>query len=361
MRLLKEHVDKLVFNHRSGILFARKPTIHFYPEIEICPCCGVKLNVRKTRTKTVVTGDIGPFRAKETVLECQSDQAVFRSEALWKLVPFRCTFGFDVIVSVGMALFVDCRNNQEIMRDQAAKNVIISERQISYLGCKFIVYLAIAHRESQFRLRESMARRGGYILHLDGTCENDSPHLFCALDGISELILDSIKIPSEKKELLVPFFQRIKENYGSPVALVHDMGKGIISAVEAVFPGIADFICHFHFLRDIGKDLLQEEYVALQKRLRKLKVRSLLRQKAKYLENKICVDSRTVEAIKTGIETGQCETASLQHVPLLSAYALIEWAFEAPYQSSGYGFPFDRPHLDFFRRLQEIRRELSTI
>ena len=46
-----------------------------------------------------------------------------------------------------------------------------------------------------------------------------------------------------------------------------------------------------------------------------------------------------------------------QHVPLLSAYALIEWTFEAPYQSSGYGFPFDLPHLDFFRRLQEIRKD----
>lgn len=95
------------------------------------------------------------------------------------------------------------------------------------------------------------------------------------------------------------------------------MGKGIISAVEAVFPGIADFICHFHFLRDIGKDLLQKEYAALQKRLRKLKVRSLLRQKAKYLENKICADSRTVEAIKTGIKTGKCETVFLSTCPAI--------------------------------------------
>jgi len=73
-----------------------------------------------------------------------------------------------------------------------------------------------------------MAKRGRYILHVDGTCEGDSPHLFCGLDGISEIVLDNIKIPSERKELLIPFFQRIKKQYGDPVALVHDMGIGIL-------------------------------------------------------------------------------------------------------------------------------------
>jgi len=55
------------------------------------------------------------------------------------------------------------------------------------------------------------------------------------------LVLDNIKIPSEKKELLTPFFQHIKAHYGDPVALVHDMGIGILRAIEQVFPGIPDF------------------------------------------------------------------------------------------------------------------------
>jgi hypothetical protein len=122
---------------------------------------------------------------------------------------------------------------------------------------------------------------------VDGTCEGDSPNLFCGVDGIRELVLDTIKIPSEKKEQLIPFFRRIKQQYGDPKALVHDMGQGICMAVQEVFPGVADFICHFHFLRDVGKDLLQDEYTALQKRLQQLNVRALLRQKARYLEQKI--------------------------------------------------------------------------
>ena len=271
------------------------------------------------------------------------------------------TFGFDVIVEVGLALFVRCRNNQELMQELAIKNIYMSEREISYLGRKFIVYLALAHRESKPLLRDMLAKRGGYILHVDGTCEGDSPSLFCGLDGISELVLDTIKIPSEKKELLIPFFKRIKTQYGGPKALVHDMGRGIVAAVEAVFPGVADFICHFHFLRDIGKDLLLDEYTALQKRLQKFKVRPLLRQRAKYLEQKIDPASRTLDDIMTSLESGTWQTTVPEQIPLITTYMLIHWVFDYPRQSNGYGFPFDRPQLDFYRRLQKVHRLLGEI
>jgi hypothetical protein len=354
-------VTKLIAGIGAGALFPKTPTVHFYPEFKKCPTCGSKLNVQKTRAKTVVTMDIGAFRARETVLLCPHDQTVFTSQQLRSLVPERGTFGFDVIVQVGLALFVHCRNNQQAMKELAEKNVFVSERQISYLGRKFIIYLALAHRQSQPRLRELMARKGGYILHVDGTCEGDSPNLFCGLDGISELVLDAIKIPSEKKEQLIPFFQRIKQQYGEPKALVHDMGRGIVTAVEQVFPAIPDFICHFHFLRDLGKDLLLDDYTALRKRLRKLKVRSLLRQRAKYLEQKIDPARQTLDQIMVSFESGVWQTTSFEHIPLITAYTLIHWVFEYPRQSSGYGFPFDRPHLDFYRRLQKVYRLLEQI
>jgi len=305
--------------------------------------------------------DIGAFNAKETVLFCPHDRKTFFSDQLRNLVPRGGTFGFDVIVEVGLALFVHCRNNREIMIAMVAKNVFISEREVSYLGRKFIIYLAIAHRQSRPNLRNLMARKGGYILHVDGTCEGNSPNLFCGLDEISELVLDTIKIPSEKTEQLVPFFQRIKQQYGEPKALVHDMGRGIIAAVEEVFKGVPDFICHFHFLRDLGKDLLLDEYTTLQKRLRKFKVRPLLRQRAKYLEQKIDPACQSIEEIMESLESGTWQTTSFKNIPLITTYALIQWVFEYQRQSNGYGVPFDRPHLDFYRRLQKAHQLLAKI
>ena len=362
MKLLKTFIARLTFAVRSDVLFREKPTLQFFPEIQNCPVCNSLLNVQKTADrKTVVTMDIGAFFAKETVLYCPNGHGTFRSEQLRNLVPKGGTFGFDVIVEVGFALFVRCRGNQAVMAELAAKNVFISEREISYLGRKFIIYLALAHRQSRSVLREFLRVRGGYILHVDGTCEGDSPNLFCGLDGLSELVLDTIKISSEKKDKLVPFFRGIKEQYGEPTALVHDMGKGIVNAVEEVFPDAPDFICHFHFLRDIGKDLLVDEYRAFQKRLRKLKVRSTLRRQAKYLEKKIDSAHHDIDEIRESLQRGHYQAVHSGHIPMIMAYTLIHWVFDYPNQSNGYGFPFDRADLDFYVRLQQVHGLLKQI
>jgi len=351
----------MIISTRADVLFPQRPMLHFYPEISDCPGCSSALNVLKTGTKTVVTMDFGAFIAKETTLYCPYGHGRFKSEQLGNLVPKGGTFGFDVITEVGFALFVHCRSTREVMADLAAKNVFISDREVSYLGRKFIIYLALAHRQSQSAIRELLTGRGGYILHVDGTCEGDSPNLFCGIDGLSNLVLDTIKIPSEKKDELVPFFKGIKKQYGEPIALVHDMGKGIINAVEDVFPGIPDFICHFHFLRDIGKDLLVDEYSSFLKRLRRLKIRPALRRQAKYLEQKIDPVSYDIAEIAESLQSGNWQATGLDHAPMIMAYILIHWIFDYPSQSNGYGFPFDRAHLDFYRRIQDVHQLLKQI
>ena len=305
--------------------------------------------------------DIGAFVAKETCLECPCDKRVYGSRELRALVPEQSTFGFDIIVYVGKALFVRCRGVQEIVECLAARNISISENEITFLGKKFIVYLALAHRESRNLLRDAMTKRGGYILHVDGTCEADSPHLFSGLDGISELVLDNIKIPSEKKELLVPFFQQLKEQYGVPIALVNDMGVGILAALGVVFPGTPIFICHFHFLRDIGKDLFGEEYKIIFNRLKTHGIRTALRKRLKALKKKIGDDSQIQSDLQASIEKGQIETSCLEQIPAVSTCALIHWIFDASQMSAGYGFPFDCPHLVFFHRLKAVHCVLKQI
>jgi len=356
-------VNKLLLNVSAGSLFLKKPTIHFYPEVEYCPGCGLKLNVRKTNPKkTVVTMHIGAFWAKETELECPQCGVVYFSEELRRLVPAHCTYGFDVIEYVGKALFLRSRNNREIMNELRSENISISEREVSFLGRKFIIYLTFAHQESNDKLRVSMSKRGGYILHVDGSCEGNSPHLFCGLDGISEIVLGAIKIPSEKKDELIPFFRQIKEKYGIPIALVHDMGVAILRAVEEVFPGIADFICHFHFLRDIGKDLLLHDHQIIMNRLKKIDIRGSLRRRENYLKGKI--DSDNMEMLikfsKT-LANGTLTSDDLQSTPDIATYLLIKWALESSHQAKGYGFPFDRIHLDFYLRLKEIHRIIEGV
>jgi len=363
LKLLKRYVSKITTGVSSGVLFPEKPEICFYPEVESCASsgCESKLFVQKTWTKTIVTMEIGAFTAKEVVFQCPDDQAVFTSSQLRSLAPSSCTYGFDVIVHVGTSLFVHCLNEQQIVKDLAKRNIFISEREIGYLGRKFVIYLALAHRESREKLVQSMTKRGGYILHVDGTCEGDSPHLFCGIDGISKIVLDNIKLPSERKELLIPFFKRIKEHYGNPIALVHDMGIGILAAVKEVFASLPDFICHFHFLRDVGKDLLLKDNQTIIRRLRAHNVRGLLKRKARYLEKKTHLDPDVIADLTAGIESGELKQDFLGSIPALATYTLIHWLFEAPHPSRGYGFPFERPHLAFYQRLKKVHGLLTNI
>lgn len=361
MKLLRTNINQLISGVNACSLFPEKPLIPFYPEVEKCPVCGSELKIYKTQVKTVITMDIGAFEAHETISECQNDNPLFSSKLLRNLVPAKCTFGFDVIEYVGKALFIDCRNNKEIMLDLTGKNINISERDISNLGRKFVIYLALAHRESQDRIKKIMEQKGGYILHIDGTCESDSPMLFCGIDGISELILDNVKIASKKKELIIPFLQGIKKQYGNPAALVHDMGRGILAAVEKVFPGLPDYICHFHFLKDIGKDLLHQDHQSVTKLFQKHKIRSLLRQKAKYIENKIESNKEHIAGFISDFEKGDMKKASREYTPATATYILIHWALESSKDLKGYGFPSDLSNLSFCQRLKTIYMQLGKI
>ncbi|EFK12157.1 conserved hypothetical protein [delta proteobacterium NaphS2] len=356
IRCLKDHIEKVVEGVCAGNLFFEMPTVHFFSEEAFC---FGNNKVLKTREKKVVTLDIGAFRAKETIMQSEDDGKVYTCRELKSLAPHRCTFGYDVIVYVGYALFVHCRSEKDIVSELARKNISISDREVSFLGKKFVTYLAVAHRESRQKIRSAMDQRGGYILHVDGTCEGDSPHLFTGLDGIAEVVLDNIKIPSEQSELLIPFFEKIKGQYGDPIALVHDMGKGILSAIAAVFPGTPDFICHFHFLRDIGKDLMEDEYKKIRNRLKKHKIRGSLRRMAKSLERTAVQDRKVMEQLNAGIKHGDVRTGA--EMSIASAFALIQWVFDISAELNGYGFPFDLPHLAFYHRLKTVYTLVEAI
>jgi len=312
----------------------------------------------------VVTLHIGAFKAHETVLacpECDSD-ASYGSEKLLKLKPFRGTFGYDILVYAGKAMFLRCRNEQEIKQELAQKHVAISEREITYLARKFVVYLSVAHRQSREKIKRLMGSRGGYILHLDATCEGDSPHLLSGVDGITEIVLENVKLASEKAEKIIPFLQNIKQLYGDPLALVHDMGKGISNAVKTVFPDSADFICHYHFLAAVGKNLFGKENDRIRVRLRKHGIQGKLRKRVREYKRMIDEHPAVVESLASNLKVKNSQRPLLLlYMPLVAAYTLVLWALEGKKQGQGYGFPFDRVYLSFYQRLKILHSGLTQL
>jgi hypothetical protein len=312
----------------------------------------------KTHTKTAATFEIGLVRIHETIKHCDSCYGIYRSDEPRELIPHGCKSGFDVLVYVGIALFVECQNEKQIIAELKSCNIPISIRQIGNLAKKFIVYLALAHKQSRGKIKDLLLARGGYILHLDGTCEGDSPHLMSALDGIAQIVLDNIKIPSEKADKIIPFLRRIKHCYGIPLALVHDMGAGILSAVKEVFPKVLDYICHYHFLRDIGNDLFGIEYARIRSELSKYSIRPSLRKIVKALEESMETQPEMSNSLDCYLKD---EGKSGDVLPSVLAYILSNWALDANSELDGYGFPFDRSHLVFYKRLKTAKNIVANL
>ena len=343
VKLLHRYSHHVVFNLSVKRLLPQPPIVYFRPTCSVCSC-GKILTVSKTYRRSLSSLLIGEFQAHITQLSCSYCNKTYTSEELLTIAPPSGNFCFDVMVYVGEALFLRCRNGKEIRHELGDRNITISLREIDHLGQRFIVYLALAHEQSQGKLKALMGSRGGYILHLDGTCEGDSPHLMSSIDELSKMVLGNVKIPSENASQLIPFLKTIKQAYGDPIALVHDMGKAILNAVKAVFPGIPDYICHFHFLKDIGNDLFGREYAAIRRHLKTHAIRSHLRHLAKGLKTAIDAQPDTLDCLNRYLASKPLHKPQMPLMPLVTAYLIVCWVMEARQESHGFGFPFDRPH-----------------
>ena len=80
------------------------------------------LNVQKTRPRMVTTLHVGKFYACEAIGVCHRCDRIHHSEQLRKLVPPGANSGYDVLVYVGKALYLNHCSEEEVVTQLAQKN-----------------------------------------------------------------------------------------------------------------------------------------------------------------------------------------------------------------------------------------------
>jgi hypothetical protein len=300
------------------------------------------------------------FRAHETVLHCPRCTRVFDSQALQRWVPHGCNTAWNILVFVGRRLFEHHHSVQQVCAQLLARGVALSYAQVNKLGHKFIAYLALGHRRVVPRIKQAMVSAGGYILHIDATHEADAPALMTGMDGLSRLVLASVKVPSENAEHIIPFLKQLRRDYGEPIACVHDMGTGLCKAVSKVFPNALDFICHFHFLRDVGKDLLNPAYSQLRSYLRQHAATTRFSAMVRQAKHRLSTQAMEAAQLAKAIEHGQ-DAQNSHLLSLVSVYVLAQWCLDGKHTGNGYRFPFDRALLVFAQRILTVVHSLPQL
>ena len=250
IRLIHFYRQQLTAYNNPVNFFEDIPTIKFIPHTKVCSACHRKLKVLKTGRRTIHSIGIGTFFAYYKQLECKQHPELgpWHCEELSQIVSPNSNYAYDVICEVGKLRFNKYRQVQEIQAVLQEKyDLPISESEIELLIYKFVLYLSVVHENSAELIKEDIQTRGGYILHIDCTCKGDSPKLASSIDELSGVVLHAVKLRTENTDEIVEFLTRIDQLYGRPLAVVSDMGKGIISAVKIVFGNIDHYICHFHF------------------------------------------------------------------------------------------------------------------
>ena len=110
--------------------------------------------------------------------------------------------------------------------------------------------------------------------------------------------------------------------------------------------------CHRHFLKDIGKDLLQDGRDKLHGRFRQTGLRGQLRTFARDLGRSLGGD---IGAARVGLRQWQAEAAQGRRIPagptgIAVIRGMAQWILANPAEGNGQGFPFDLPWLGLYHR-----------
>jgi len=344
---------------------------HFHPEAETCPICGERLKDDKTtRARELRTLRYGVVAFRETQMRCpihryrpeDGTPLIHGSTFLRSLGPPGSAIGYDVIVEIGKKRFLEFQQVEEIVDELERQHVLcLSSSSVSRWADFFLAAVECLHETRIDKLRMLIRQQGGYLLHIDATTESKSDTVFVCLDRVTGAVLLSQKMSSENRTQVEQALTVLKRHFGSPWAIMRDMSDPLGGAVKKVFPGKPDRICQFHFLRDIGKDLLGDLHVKLGRDLTGLKITSELRKLRRELNRCLSIDlvQRASGRMEDVSEVNSLAPSQFRDLEVVLALRLIDWIFDYARDGQGLGFPFDPLRLFYYTRLNRVRLRLA--
>jgi hypothetical protein len=354
------HLKKLI---KISAITACTHKITAPAEVTVCAICGAKMTVSKTVRRGITSLQLGFMETMEQHRSCpngcldpKTGKVVqSRSSLLASLVKPGCNFAYDVECHIGVQVFIYKRQITEVLDELRSNGINISDSEAQVLSHRFLFDLEKLHFAKAEFINNYLKSHGGYMLHIDSTCEAGTGGTFAAVEGMHGWVMIAGKAETEFYELIYPILEKSMSHFGMPLTIERDMGQGMHKAiVQALLDKTerkpVELVCHFHIGKDTGCDTLSEDHRALIAFFRdentRKKIHNLIKKTSEFLEDK-----------DLGSAISEWEKSRILHDSwegVCVIRSLMQYILDFKYDKSGKLFPFTRPYLVLYNRCCEI-------
>jgi hypothetical protein len=199
---------------------------------------------------------------------CAGPRPIFRAPRDLRIVLPGRTYGTDVTLCVGERHLREGVSLNQITKDLNARKILIDQRHTGRVFRDFLALAALA-RGDEATVRARLREQGGILLMCDGVqFDERSPVLYVVWDAISGTPLFGERKIFRGEDDLVPILERVQAMDVPLIGVVTDKEKGLVAAIQRVFPDAPYQYCQTHFLKNCAKPL-QPDLTALQASVRR--------------------------------------------------------------------------------------------
>ncbi len=245
--------------HPEGRPFG--PDVVYTAPEQLCPDCQRTLPIYQVDSRRVQGLDYAFWlkrRDKRCRHDCPGERPLFLAPRDLRVVLPGRIYGLDVTLHVGERHLREGVALAKITRGLNAQGLPLDQRHTGRVFRDFMALTTMARGDDEALCRR-LRGQGGIVLMCDGVQFDDrSPVLYLVWDAISGQPLFGERKPYRGKEDLVPLLERVRTMKVPVIGAVTDKEKGLVPAVEQVFPEVPYQLCHTHFLKNCALPLKQD-------------------------------------------------------------------------------------------------------
>lgn len=184
---------------------------------------------------------------------CPNHTVGLKSAEWLQAAPMYCTYGYDVIASIGWQRQIGLRTFNEVHENLSSK-VQISASNVRHLyNERYLPLLACSERKFFDQLQQA-SEESGLIYTLDGLApEGGEPQLWVVRELYTNLTIRSGWLGGQDQTTFEAFLEPIAALNFNVTSIISDKQRGLLPAIKTIFPNTAHAFCQAHYLKNIAE------------------------------------------------------------------------------------------------------------